>query len=560
MVAVAEHPHRIRGLALPTPADKPRIVQRTDQEFVPAILAELGTTAGRTKLALTEAKERGKDGTLRLFQPVHRTFHVVLVEAFCEEVGFPRVDPAKMLGMGLVLRRVVPAPGVKDVDAEVHGWMRSGDKGERIEGWIKLDDRRRRRDPDPAQRPPEKRTGNAVIDARIALRFKDDSFAETVAPLFPAPPDVCAAAGRTVLYGMVPLTSSERTDDPPPPPPIDDATMAAMLPPFLKAGTRTWEPFYEAGTETAGYMEALAGAGAFADTPEGAAFRKVLDRIAMWYQVGAERAKQAYTEANDHAEKRARFDVDLDEWLKMAKDGWAPKPLGAELTTASEWLDRRDPDAAPSSPISVTDETDAGPVKRDVGREALRARWTLDAKQAKAVHSALKTLLQARLAAINPGGGRFDDPDAIYRVQAFARVERCCGCPPELVWSQPSERFTIIPWFETGAAPPVRVTLPEAKLESLKKLKPNVTFVTPKSVADALQGMKLKDLTAGKKPSGKGPGLDMVCGFNIPIITLCAFIVLSIFLSLLNIIFFWLPLVKICIPLPKLTPPKAGQA
>jgi len=30
--------------------------------------------------------------------------------------------------------------------------------------------------------------------------------------------------------------------------------------------------------------------------------------------------------------------------------------------------------------------------------------------------------------------------------------------------------------------------------------------------------------------------------------------VLSIFLSLLNILFWWLPLVKICIPIPKSSP------
>ena len=35
------------------------------------------------------------------------------------------------------------------------------------------------------------------------------------------------------------------------------------------------------------------------------------------------------------------------------------------------------------------------------------------------------------------------------------------------------------------------------------------------------------------------------------LITICAFIVLNIFLSLLNIIFFWLPFVKICVPFPR---------
>jgi hypothetical protein len=58
------------------------------------------------------------------------------------------------------------------------------------------------------------------------------------------------------------------------------------------------------------------------------------------------------------------------------------------------------------------------------------------------------------------------------------------------------------------------------------------------------------------KGAGGGGGLklDWICGFNIPLITICAFFVLSIFLSLLNIIFFWLPFIKICIPFPSPSP------
>ena len=55
--------------------------------------------------------------------------------------------------------------------------------------------------------------------------------------------------------------------------------------------------------------------------------------------------------------------------------------------------------------------------------------------------------------------------------------------------------------------------------------------------------------------STEGWTIGWICSFSIPIITLCAFIVLNIFLSLLNIIFFWLPFLKICIPIPKSKPP-----
>ena len=40
----------------------------------------------------------------------------------------------------------------------------------------------------------------------------------------------------------------------------------------------------------------------------------------------------------------------------------------------------------------------------------------------------------------------------------------------------------------------------------------------------------------------------MVCQLSIPIITICALILLMIIVSLLNIVFFWLPFFKICLP------------
>jgi hypothetical protein len=49
--------------------------------------------------------------------------------------------------------------------------------------------------------------------------------------------------------------------------------------------------------------------------------------------------------------------------------------------------------------------------------------------------------------------------------------------------------------------------------------------------------------------SQDAPGLDC-SGFmlSIPIITICALIVLMIFISLLNIVFWWLPFFKLCLP------------
>jgi zinc transporter ZupT len=65
-----------------------------------------------------------------------------------------------------------------------------------------------------------------------------------------------------------------------------------------------------------------------------------------------------------------------------------------------------------------------------------------------------------------------------------------------------------------------------------------------------MSGMKLDKLMDGEQPSEK-LGWGMICGFSIPIITICAFIVLQIFLSLFHILFWWLPFIRICIPFPR---------
>jgi hypothetical protein len=133
------------------------------------------------------------------------------------------------------------------------------------------------------------------------------------------------------------------------------------------------------------------------------------------------------------------------------------------------------------------------------------------------------------------------------------RVKHEDGCPPELVWSRESEPYTIVPWYASGAMPPVRVALPDAlDREFLKKVKPNVAFSVPKSLFNVLNGNDPKKMIDGEGGEGKpGFDLDWICSFSIPIITICAFIVLNIFLSLFDIIFRWMLFIKICIPVPR---------
>jgi hypothetical protein len=186
---------------------------------------------------------------------------------------------------------------------------------------------------------------------------------------------------------------------------------------------------------------------------------------------------------------------------------------------------------------------------------AMPASWPSIAATGKGVSekniiAAIEACMLERWADLAPAPGRFDDSDAQYVMQAFVRVADSPSCPPNTVWSEESEPFEIVPWFESSGKPPVQIELPDINKDTLKNMKPNVAFKVPQSVQQFMDKINMDDLLAGKS-NKSDTKWGMICGFSIPIITLCAFIFLQIFLSLLNILFFWLPFIKICIPFPK---------
>ena len=176
-------------------AGAPAILQRSDDDFVDAVLEDLRSGAGRDGLAASLATTRA-DGVLKLFQPVQRQFHVALLEAVCDAPGAPRIDPARIESAGMVLRRIRPGGTARE------GWMRAAG---RLRGWVAIDtetERDARHDPLPANRLARKAVGPPALArelATFAAQVPGALLAEHVIPLFLAPPDVCADAGKTFI-------------------------------------------------------------------------------------------------------------------------------------------------------------------------------------------------------------------------------------------------------------------------------------------------------------------------------------------------------------------------
>ena len=207
-----------------------------------------------------------------------------------------------------------------------------------------------------------------------------------------------------------------------------------------------------------------------------------------------------------------------------------------------------------SAPLyDVLDEAYRALIERSTtGDIQLPTTWPKPSKQDEANYvAAAAQAVRGRWSDLVPGEKRYDAIDARYRLHAFVRIQGEPGCPDKTLWSQPSDIFEIVPWYEGGKTKPTVVELPPINPGRMADMTPNIAFKVPPEIQKFMTGLKLDGLMDGDRPRTK-LGFGMICGFSIPILTICAFIVLQIFLVLFHILFWWLPFIRICIPFPKI--------
>ena len=155
-----------------------------------------------------------------------------------------------------------------------------------------------------------------------------------------------------------------------------------------------------------------------------------------------------------------------------------------------------------------------------------------------------------------------------------------CGPLFPAVVSAPTRLFQMAPFFDPDApARPIRIPMPvDISPAGLRKFQKNTGFV----ISDMLCGkikkirkMSLGDLVLSVLPwpfhkdlpdPGKtgpcekgGEGFGMICSLSIPIVTLCALIILMIMVALFDLFFRWLPFLFVCLPLPKFKAKPKGE-
>jgi hypothetical protein len=503
----AEAPHEVRLRPLGNGDFRTAIATSSARRFVEALFEDLTAPDWRARLAAMRGARRGPDGVLELSLPIHRKFQLALFEVVCEQPGHPRLDPAKLASQGMVLRRYARSTPPK-------GWMR---RGKRVLGWRDVDERL---DPDPALRARAHRA-NGPVRSLIAQRSATAP-AEEVTDLFPAPSRICDALKRTVLFGIVPVIGSERSDDPPPALDYANHPQRADFEEHLSGYLKERAPLElpRPGQILDPEWNVLDPVGA------GEADRGRLNALGLFVQ-------QAMVELDalgPGAAAKALMAVLSEIRLPIARDGLGQAIAGIDAAT----FVRR------AGPILI--EGAANP-----DGFAMPLDWPrMDSKLGARLTTAALACLTERHGAVQTPEGQFDDPADLFTIRPFVRVRGHDGCPDRLVWGPYSEPFRVCAWWD-GDGPGTKISLPD--FSQLKKVKPNVAFEMPPALANLLK-VPAKDLMDGRANPSKLE-LGWLCSFSIPIITLCAFICLNVFLSLFDLFLRWMMFIKICIPIPK---------
>ena len=486
---------------------------------------------------------------LKLRRPVHRTFHVVAWEACCKmptaPSGQPAVAPAKIAEAGFVLRTGnANAPqGFQIVQGKPSGWST-------VEPLA---------DPDAARQV--KTFGLVPQQAKPNPGYTG----EETFPLHPlAVQD--GDTPHTLLFGYLPIGGGDYVPPTPATPPAPDVGDQPddLLWPFGIADRSSGPiPDYSFDQQivsgsilmpdkTGGLGPALAvvlGRYQLADLaawsdPLNAPIVAVLDSLVFYRGPTSALSGQPLRDwAAAHAVPGSTLGAVLRDYAAPLADPTAQ--TNAQIVLGA--LMKAAPNQVVSLPASSMLQAGAeNLLVIDSVATQLRAALRLRLAQAVATSS-----VAVPLPKLTSG------PAGRYFVVPYVRTVKPDGCE-KIFWGAPSDPFAVAAAFDPDAARPSLIEMPSLA-DAKKGAARGATFDLPKDLADLMNGLSNNQatqnmMTGSGGPSG-GPGIRMLCSFSLPVITICAMIMLSVIIGLLNIFLGWMAWVKICLPWPASKPP-----
>lgn len=520
--------------------------------------SESGQLRGREHQAWLQEDRFGRDRvTLRL--PIHRTFYMACCEVSCDFPGSPAFDPAKIISAGMVVRKGTPS--------RYQTWqVRDGV----ALGWREAAASDLTREPDHYRRLVAKKL---IETAAVTPPYSG----EQTHPMHTKVISDASAQrtrSRTMVYGYVPLSGSV------------EANLARDQEPARKNARS--ETIYAAG-QLAEHEWPFGAWDGVSDDPVctcsgtlDSVVKKMCDHFSWTsstaLQVNNHRPTRALAEVirtlinryqlfdNSVPDNQAlrnlcnaifftskamvldeihgRFQMESPRYDKVQSSGTLLDYITSHVDELHDYFaavdkDKRNRAKSGSSALASYPLLPGNPgflYITETQAADFRELLVLRAERAE-------ELLENSLSLPRYTQGDND----FYFLKPFVRYRDDCGCE-QVVWGPESQSFRVASPLDAEATRPTAIQLPELK-DVKKSFKKGVTFLTPKDMADAIASI-VPDLEFEKQD--KKNHLDACLGFSIsfsiPIITICAMILLMIILSLLNFIFRWLPNAILILP------------
>jgi hypothetical protein len=452
--------------------------------------------------------------TLKLYQPVHGFFYLIAASLVCHMPGLPDrvVNTTKKEKVSFVLRRI-------GVDGTEMAWVS-----------------------DPSKDPPHNKNWVALAPDSFG-DFKAVAKNEELLPMLPLN-FTDNGRKRRLLLGLIPTSSYETFQATPSlslVPAADDLDLLsdrAKKSPLLE----------EVDTKVVDPLDKLVNYQPGPEAPVQEASQFILLDFALFLSKNLPTLWAALTDPTLPAPAD-----DTSALYAMLKSSMADSKLGATWQVALQraWASRSlFADGGPAVlPYNLQHTTimGTGPVKDKRPLEA--------ALEAALAHSTLLSSVASPPGAA-PGAiptvPKLDPrPGTRYVLRCVFQRPNCGPLQPDVV-SDPTESFEIAAFFDFDApARPIRITMPiDTSIAGLRKYRKNVGVLISNKLRQQMESITdLKKALDGQVDQPPQFDLGTICSFSIPIITICALIVLMIFLILLNIVFWWLPFIRICFPI-----------
>ncbi|GHO87623.1 hypothetical protein [Dictyobacter formicarum] len=514
----------------------------TDQDMTRPYLAEFATDnflrdflsmmAGETPLTLNGPQDKDASGVLKLYQPMHQRYYLVLGSLVCRLWGLPDHTVVRKNGesTSFVLRRMI--------NGQEHGWINDGSR----KGWQPLLD---------AHNSPV-----AVLPDEQRL------------PLHPVQAQSQAGSDpRTIYYGYVSVSSREKYLDP-------AANAIADIQQEITNATVGDPRFDEIATRVIGAWRMLYVTNPDQSPgntlkPEPLSDPELLRQISLYLILDMGDCLQRFlpevlnalgtdgSSLNGMTERKGLF----SELYSIYIANSLPSNANHMITLADALYNLRDKLAVAQGLDDLPDNNYLlNPVyKQDSNQPANRTQIIpssyLDTSSINNLN-----LYGAFCRAIKEAGRPINIPPEVKDLLKndppggdiyFLRLLYERGPCYEPIVSEPGASFTFAkPLDPRAPARPIRIELPSIKLKDLRQFKRGVGMQMTPELNDVINRVHT-GMLQGSGLLGTGASVAMICSFSLPIITLVAFIVMFLFLLLFNIIFWWLPFIRICFPLPR---------